>query len=166
MNTKFIELAGEVNTQMPNYVLHRVAMALNDHGKPIKGSNVCVLGVAYKKNVDDPRESPAFTIMEALEARGRWCSYHDPFVPALPAMRHHAIRLDQPAADGRVPARRRTACVIVTDHDDVDYDFVVANSRLVVDTRNVTAGFESPSCQIVKADAFVSPRGAAKRAVA
>src|SRR5205807_3854312 len=93
VNTKFIELAGEVNTQKTNYVLQRVAMALNDHGKPLKGSNVCILGVAYKRDVDDPRESPAFTILEALEGKGAIVSYHDPFVPVLPTMRHHSIRL-------------------------------------------------------------------------
>jgi UDP-N-acetyl-D-glucosamine dehydrogenase len=150
VNTKFIELAGEVNTQMPNYVLQRVAMALNDHGKPLKGSNVCVLGVAYKKNVDDPRESPAFTILEALEAKGAVVAYHDPFIPVLPAMRHHAIRLDsQPLTAEFLQAQ--DCVVVVTDHDGVDYPFVVEHSRLVVDTRNATAGLENPTCQVVKA---------------
>jgi UDP-N-acetyl-D-glucosamine dehydrogenase len=150
VNTKFIELAGEVNTQMPNYVLQRVAMALNDHGKPLKGSNVCVLGVAYKKNVDDPRESPAFTILEALEAKGAVVAYHDPFIPVLPAMRHHTIRLvSQPLTAEFLAAQ--DCVLVVTDHDGVDYGFVVEHSRLVVDTRNATAGRESPGCQIVKA---------------
>jgi UDP-N-acetyl-D-glucosamine dehydrogenase len=150
VNTKFIELAGEVNTQMPNYVLQRVAMALNDHGKPLKGSNICVLGVAYKKNVDDPRESPAFTILEALEAKGAVVAYHDPFIPVLPAMRHHAIRLgSQPLTPTFLQAQ--DCVVVVTDHDGVDYGLVVEHSRLVVDTRNVTNGIESAGCQIVKA---------------
>jgi UDP-N-acetyl-D-glucosamine dehydrogenase len=150
VNTKFIELAGEVNTQMPNYVLQRVAMALNDHGKPLKGSNVCVLGVAYKKNVDDPRESPAFTILEALEAKGAVVAYHDPFIPVLPAMRHHAIRLSsQPLTAGFLQAQ--DCVVVVTDHDNVDYAAVVEHSRLVVDTRNATAGLDCQRCQIVKA---------------
>jgi UDP-N-acetyl-D-glucosamine dehydrogenase len=149
VNTKFIELAGEVNTQMPNYVLQRVAMALNDHGKPLKGSNVCVLGVAYKKNVDDPRESPAFTILESLEAKGAVVAYHDPFIPVLPAMRHHAIRLaSQPLTAEFLNAQ--DCVVVVTDHDGVDYAAVVENSRLVVDTRNVTAGLACPRCQVVK----------------
>ncbi|MFO0810563.1 MAG: nucleotide sugar dehydrogenase [Gemmataceae bacterium] len=150
VNTKFIELAGEVNTQMPNYVLQRVAMALNDHGKPLKGSNVCVLGVAYKKDVDDPRESPAFTILEALEAKGAVVSYHDPFVPALPTMRHHTIRLTSQELTAEFLAAQ-DAVVIVTDHTDVDYRFVVENSRLVIDTRNACAGVESETCQVVKA---------------
>jgi UDP-N-acetyl-D-glucosamine dehydrogenase len=150
VHTKFIELAGEVNTQMPTYVLNRVAMGLNDHGKPIKGSNVCVLGVAYKKNVDDPRESPAFTILEALEARGAVVNYHDSYIPALPAMRRHAIRLDSQPLTAEF-LRGQDCVVIVTDHDDVDYEFVVANCRLIVDTRNATAGMDNPGCQIVKA---------------
>jgi UDP-N-acetyl-D-glucosamine dehydrogenase len=150
VNTKFIELAGEVNTQMPSYVLNRVAMALNDHGKPIKGSNISVFGVAYKKNVDDPRESPAFTILEALEARGAVVSYHDPFIPVLPAMRHHAIRLASQALTAEF-LQSQDCVLIVTDHDDVDYGFIAANTRLIVDTRNVTASLECPQCQIVKA---------------
>jgi UDP-N-acetyl-D-glucosamine dehydrogenase len=150
VNTKFIELAGEVNTQMPAYVVQRIAMALNDHGKPLKGSNVCVLGVAYKKNVDDPRESPAFTILESLEARGAVVNYHDPFIPSLPAMRHHVIRLASRALTAEF-LRSQDCVIIVTDHDDVDYEFVVAHARLVVDTRNATAGVTSANCQIVKA---------------
>src|SRR5436190_3090432 len=90
VNTKFIELAGDVNTQMPQFVVQRVVSALNDHGKPLKGCNVCVLGVAYKKNVDDPREAPAFPIPESREEKGAVVAYHDPFIPVLPAMRHHA----------------------------------------------------------------------------
>jgi UDP-N-acetyl-D-glucosamine dehydrogenase len=150
VNTKFIELAGEVNTQMPNYVLQRVAMALNDHGKPIKGSNVCILGVAYKKDVDDPRESPAFTILEALEAKGAVVSYHDPFVPALPTMRHHSIKLQSSPLTAEFLSAQ-DAVVIVTDHSNVDYEFVVSNSRLVIDTRNATVGLSHPDCQVVKA---------------
>src|SRR5262245_52884227 len=95
LNTRFIELAGEVNTAMPNFVIERLTEALNDDGKPIKGSRVCVLGVAYKKDVDDPRESPAFPILENLQARGAQVSYSDPHVPSLPRMRHHpTLRMD------------------------------------------------------------------------
>jgi UDP-N-acetyl-D-glucosamine dehydrogenase len=150
VNTKFIELAGEVNTQMPNYVLQRVAMALNDHGKPLKGSNICILGVAYKRDVDDPRESPAFTILEALEAKGAVVSYHDPLIPALPTMRHHTIKLRSAPLTAEMLSAQ-DAVVIVTDHSAVDYEFVVSHSRLVIDTRNVTDGLSHPECQIVKA---------------
>src|SRR5262249_44087489 len=91
--TRFIELAGEVNTAMPGPGVNRVAEALNSHCKPVKGSRVAILGVAYKKNVDDPRESPAFEIMELLQARGAHLSYHDPHIAQLPRMRHHHIQL-------------------------------------------------------------------------
>src|SRR6202023_671481 len=94
LHTRFIELAGEINTAMPQSVVNRVAESLNEAGKPIKGSRVCVLGAAYKKDVDDPRESPAFTILELLQRRGAVVSYNDPHVPILPRMRHHSIRLD------------------------------------------------------------------------
>src|SRR5262249_16931240 len=133
----------------PHYVVQRTASALNAHGKPVKGSNVCVLGVAYKKNVDDPRESPAFTIIEALEEMGAEVSYHDPFVPALPPNRHAVYLTSQPLTPGFLDAQ--DCVVIVTDHTTVDYQFVVRHSRLVVDTRNATAGFEDPRCQIFKA---------------
>ena len=99
MTTRFIELAGEINTGMPQYVVDRVAEALNERGKPVKGSKVCMLGVAYKKDVDDPRESPAFELMELLAGAGRELSYNDPHIPRLPKMRHHHA-----ARDGR--ARR------------------------------------------------------------
>jgi UDP-N-acetyl-D-glucosamine dehydrogenase len=150
VNTKFIELAGEINTQMPRYVVERVIAELNDHGKALKGSKVCVLGVAYKKNVDDPRESPAFTILEALQTKGAVVSYHDPFIPALPAMRHHTIRLTSRPLTAEF-LRTQDCVLIVTDHDVVDYRLVVQNCRLVVDTRNATAGLTNPTCQIVKA---------------
>src|SRR5690348_1547861 len=92
-NTRFIELAGEINTGMPAYVVARVADALNDRGKPLKDSKALVLGAAYKKDVDDPRESPAFELLERLEAKGAVVSYNDPHIPELPPMRRHAIRL-------------------------------------------------------------------------
>src|SRR6185436_6152942 len=89
--TRFIELAGEINTSMPQYVIHRLVEALNNAGKPVKGSKVCVLGAAYKKDVDDPRESPSFVLMEMLQARGAVLTYNDPHVPRLPKMRHHDL---------------------------------------------------------------------------
>ena len=90
VNTRFIELAGEINSAMPHHVVNRVAEALNEEGKPIRGSRICVLGVAYKRNVDDPRESPAFSILEMLKQRGAFLSYNDPHIPALPPMRASA----------------------------------------------------------------------------
>jgi UDP-N-acetyl-D-glucosamine dehydrogenase len=150
LNTRLIELAGEINTAMPAYVVDRVAEALNDAGKPVRGSRVAVLGVAYKKDVDDPRESPAFPILEMLAKRGAVVTYHDPHVPTLPAMRNHTIRLDsRPLTPAYLAGQ--DAVVIVTDHTAVDYDLVVRNARLVVDTRNATATCKEAGGRVVKA---------------
>jgi UDP-N-acetyl-D-glucosamine dehydrogenase len=150
IHTRFIELAGEVNTAMPKYVVNRIADALNDQAKPIKGSRLCVLGVAYKKDVDDPRESPAFEIMELLLERGAQVSYNDPFIPRLPAMRHHAIRREsQPLTNEYLSAQ--DCALIVTDHTGYDFDWIVQNSNLVVDTRNATASVRHGRQKIWKA---------------
>ena len=106
MPTRFIELAGEINTSMPNYVVHRVVEALNDAGKPLKGSKICMLGVAYKKDVDDPRESPSFELMELLRAGEAVLSYNDPHVPRLPRMRHHDVPdMQSTPLDAEVPGQ-------------------------------------------------------------
>src|SRR4051812_36923481 len=150
LNTRFIELAGEINTGMPAYVVDRVAEALNDDGKAVKGSKVCVLGVAYKKDVDDPRESPAFTILELLEERGAVISYNDPHVPSLPRMRHHALRLNsQPLTPELLAAQ--DCVLLVTDHSVYDYETILQHTRLLVDTRNATASYLPGRCRIVKA---------------
>ncbi len=137
--TRFIELAGEINTHMPHYVISRLAEFLNDVGKPIKGSKICILGAAYKKDVDDPRESPSFELMKLLLKRGAVLSYNDPHVPLLPKMRHYP---DLPAMQSQelTPAFLATQdCVLIsTDHSAYDYEFIVKHSRLVVDTRNAT----------------------------
>jgi UDP-N-acetyl-D-glucosamine dehydrogenase len=150
LNTRFIELAGEVNTAMPQYVVDRVVEALNDEGKPVRGSKVCVLGVAYKKDVDDPRESPAFPIMQALQARGAVVTYSDPHVERLPKMRHHAIELNSTPLTPRFLSEQ-DCVLIVTDHVKVDYQQVVEHARLVVDTRNATAKTNGGRARIVKA---------------
>jgi UDP-N-acetyl-D-glucosamine dehydrogenase len=150
VHTRFIELAGEVNTAMPQYVIERVAEALNEDGKPVKGSRVCLLGVAYKKDVDDPRESPAFTIMELLQKRGAVVSYNDPHIPTLPEMRHHSIRLDsEPLSPEFLSAQ--DCVLIVTDHSDYDFEEILKYTALLVDTRNATAGLEATGCRIFKA---------------
>ena len=142
LNTRFIELAGEVNTSMPSYVVSRVAGALNDHGKPVRGSKICVLGLAYKKDVDDSRESPSFELMEQLRGMGAVLSYHDPHVPVMPAKRDYdfpALKSEKltPEFLGSVD------CVLIaTDHSAVDYAHVVTHAPLVVDTRNATRGHE------------------------
>ena len=150
INTRFIELAGEINTAMPLYVVERVGEALNEFGRAIKESHICVLGVAYKKDVDDPRESPAFTILELLQRRGAVVSYNDPHIPALPRMRHHNIRLDnQPLTEQFLASQ--DCVLIVTDHTAYDYPWIVQHSRLIVDTRNATAGCMPNRCRIWKA---------------
>jgi UDP-N-acetyl-D-glucosamine dehydrogenase len=137
-HTRFIELAGEINTAMPAYVVQRVAAALNEDAKALKGSKVAVLGVAYKKNVDDPRESPAFAIMEMLQKKGAVVAYNDPHIPTLPHMRHHTIRLDsQPLTRDFLQAQ--DCVLIVTDHAVYDFQWIAQNCRLLVDTRNATA---------------------------
>jgi len=137
INTRFIELAGEVNTAMPRHVVGRVGEALNAQGKPTRGSRVCVLGVAYKKDVDDPRESPAFEIIELLEARGAHVSYNDPYIPVLPSMRHHMIRLEsEPLTEEFLKVQ--DCVLIVTDHSKYKFEWIVRHARLIVDTRNAT----------------------------
>jgi UDP-N-acetyl-D-glucosamine dehydrogenase len=150
VHTRFIELAGEINTAMPRHVVERVAEALNADGKPLKGSRVCVLGIAYKKDVDDPRESPAFEVLELLQGRGAAVSYSDPHVPTLPRMRHHALRMDSQALTPEFLAAQ-DCLVLVTDHSAFDYDHIVRHARLLVDTRNATARCAAPRCRIVKA---------------
>lgn len=150
LNTRFIELAGEINTAMPQYVVERIAEALNDEGKAVKGSRICVLGVAYKKDVDDPRESPAFTVLELLQDRGAVVSYNDPHVPVLPRMRHHRLRLNSQVLSPDF-LENQDCVVIVTDHSAYDYDAVVRHARLVVDTRNATANCAATGARVVKA---------------
>ena len=144
--TRFIELAGEINTSMPEYVVQRLMEALNESGKSLRGSKVCLLGVAYKKDVDDPRESPSFELMELLRERGAELCYNDPHIPRLPQMRHYDVpELASEPLTGEFLARQD--CVLIaTDHSAYDYDFIVRHSPLVIDTRNatrsVTAGRE------------------------
>ena len=138
MPTRFIELAGEINTSMPKYVVDRVAEALNHVGKPVRGSRVGLLGVAYKKDIDDPRESPSFKLMELLQQRGAIISYCDPHVPTLPAMRHYDVpRL---ASEEVTPNYLSSLdCVLIaTDHTAFDWDQIAQYAPLIVDTRNAT----------------------------
>jgi UDP-N-acetyl-D-glucosamine dehydrogenase len=150
--TRFIELAGEINTAMPRYVVERVAEALNGDGKPLRGSRICILGVAYKKDVDDPRESPAFAIMEMLLARGAAVTYNDPHIPHLPRMRHHPD-IPEMQSQTLTPAflREQDCLLLITDHSQYDHDVIVEHARLLVDTRNATAGCVPGKCRIVKA---------------
>lgn len=151
MSTRFIELAGEVNTHMPHYVIAKVADALNEVGKPVRGSKVSILGMAYKKDVDDPRESPSFKLMELLQERGAVLSYNDPHVPVLPTMRHYDVpRL---ASEPLTPEylAKQDCVLIATDHSAYDWDFIVRYSPLVVDTRNATKNVVSGRHKVHKA---------------
>lgn len=138
MTTRFIELAGEVNHKMPEYVVSRIGEFLNEHAKPIKGSRILMLGMAYKKDVDDPRESPAFELFERLSEFGAAISYHDPYIPALPPMRKYDLAGIRSVDLTPETLASQDLVLIATDHSNVDYEFVVRHSPLVVDTRNAT----------------------------
>src|SRR5512133_1122484 len=135
---RFIELAGDVNVEMPHYVIGKLQGALNEQGKAVKNSRVLVLGLAYKKDIDDPRESPAFEIIELIQKLGAEIGYHDPHVPRAPRMRswpHLPEMASQPLTPELLAAQ--DAVVIVTDHTAVDYALVAAHAVLVVDTRGI-----------------------------
>lgn len=135
VNTKFIELAGEINTLQPYYVVNRTIEALNNQNKSIKGSKILILGAAYKKNIDDMRESPSLKLIEIFSNKGAVVSYNDPFVPKLPATRHY--RFDMESVELTVDNLKKfDALVVSTDHDSYDYDFIYENSNLIIDTRN------------------------------
>lgn len=151
MPTRFIELAGEINTSMPRYVMERLTEALNEHRKPVKGSKICVLGVAYKKDVDDPRESPSFELMEMLLAKGAEVSYNDPHIPILPRMRHYDV--PPMTSQDLTPEflASRDCVLIATDHSAYDYDYIVRHSPLIVDTRNAARNVQEGREKIWKA---------------
>ncbi len=151
MTTRFIELAGEINTGMPAYVVSRVADALNDHGKPVKGSRVGLLGMAYKKNVDDPRESPGFELMDLLLKKGAVVTYNDPHIPSLPPMRHYPhLRMD--SRELTPDYLRSLDCVLVaTDHSAYDWSFVAEHAPLIVDTRDALREVGGDRTHIVRA---------------
>lgn len=146
---KFIELAGDVNVEMSLFVVGKLQLALNERGQAVKGSRVLVLGIAYKKDIDDPRESPAFEIIERLLQLGAEVSYHDPHIPVAPRMRSwpslpamESVPLDESTL------RAQHAVVLITDHQAVDYELVARAAPLIVDTRGV---FRTPAANLVKA---------------
>lgn len=142
VNTRFIELAGEVNRAMPEWVVGKVADALNTKQKSISGSNILVLGIAYKKNVDDMRESPAVEIMQLLADRGAEIAYSDPHVPLFPKMRKYHFELASIALTAQ--SLQAFDCVVLaTDHDDFDTDLISENAALIVDTRGVFPASDS-----------------------
>ncbi len=148
--TRFIELAGEINTNMPHYVVHRISKALNEAKKPLNGSKLLVLGVAYKKDIDDMRESPALRVMALLEERGAKVVYHDPYVPFV-AEGHGAARdyRSVPLSDAAISSA--DAVVILTDHSCIDYADVVRKAQCVVDTRNACKDVPGAAEKVTKA---------------
>ena len=139
--TRFIELAGEVNNNMPYFSVEAVAEALNRHKKAINGAKILVLGLAYKKDIDDLRESPSLTIIELLQKRGAIVSYNDPYFPTVGQGRRYALNMTCATLDD---FDQYDCVMIVTDHSDYDYARIVRESQLVVDTRNATQGIDSP----------------------
>jgi UDP-N-acetyl-D-glucosamine dehydrogenase len=151
MNTRFIELAGEVNTGMPAYVVGKVADALNDAGKPVKGSKVAILGMAYKKDIDDPRESPGFELMDLLLKKGAVVTYNDPHIPELPPMRHYP-HLHMESRELTAEYLAAQDCVVIaTDHTAYDYAWILSAAKLVVDTRNATKNVTTGRERLVRA---------------
>jgi len=151
-NTRFIELAGEVNTAMPAYVVSRVAEALNDRQKPIKGSSILVIGLAYKPNVDDERESPSYFLMEALSKRGAKVAYHDPYVPVIRPTREHAHWAGtQSVKWDRETVSAFDLVLIATNHACVNYQELADWSPCIVDTRNAMSAIKTKSGQVWKA---------------
>jgi UDP-N-acetyl-D-glucosamine dehydrogenase len=138
--TRFIELAGEVNMQMPYYIIEKTVEALNQRGKPLKNSKVLVLGMAYKKDIDDLRESPSLTIIETLRRRGALVSYNDPYFPTVGRGRHYDLNMTCAPLDD---LSGYDCVLIITDHSAYDYDRIARESQLVMDTRNATRGIRS-----------------------
>ncbi|MBI4717275.1 MAG: nucleotide sugar dehydrogenase [Planctomycetes bacterium] len=150
MSTRFIELAGEINTAMPAYVVARVAEALNARKRALNGARVLVLGLAYKKDVDDLRESPSIEIIEMLRRRGARVDYNDPHIPRTPRQREHNLGMVSKPLTAKMLASYD--CVLIaTDHTAYDYPWLVRHARLVVDTRNATSGVRTGRNRVVKA---------------
>lgn len=151
-HTRFIELAGEINTAMPEYVVHRVADALNDRSKAIKGSRILVVGLAYKPNVDDERESPSYVLMELLQHRGATVAYYDPYVPVIRPTREHAHWTGTKSVSwNRETVSSFDLTLIATNHSSVNYSELGKWSPCIVDTRNAMDGIETKPSQLWKA---------------
>ena len=151
-HTKFIELAGEVNTAMPEYVINRVTEALNEESKAVKGSRILVVGLAYKADVDDERESPSYVLMETLQHRGAEVSYHDPYVPVIRPTREHARWTGTKSVEWCKEIIQGFDLVLIsTKHSTVNYQQLAEWSRCIVDTRNAMSGIPTGSCRLWKA---------------
>ena len=148
--TRFIELAGEINRMMPDYVVRRLSLAMNQHGKALKGAKILVLGLAYKPDVDDVRESPSFELIEKLEELGAVVDYNDPHVPATHKMRHHDLHMKSVELSPQKLASYD--CVLIaTHHQAYDWQQIADNAKLIVDTRNATRNVKGKQDHIVRA---------------
>jgi UDP-N-acetyl-D-glucosamine dehydrogenase len=150
MPTRFIELAGEINVQMPNQVVHKILKSLSDRKKALNGAKVLVLGLAYKKDIDDLRESPSIELIELLREHGAKVDYNDPYIPRTHKQREHDLRMQSKPLTARM-LKSYDAVLISTDHSSYDYDWIVRNAQLVVDTRNATAAVKRGRSKIIKA---------------
>lgn len=135
INTRFIELAGEINTSMPEYVISKTISALNDHKKSLRGSNILVIGIAYKKDIDDARESPGIRILELLMERGANISYHDPYIPEIKGLRQTDLAMESVNLTDKFLSKQ-DAVIISTAHSNIDYEKIYKHSLLIIDTRN------------------------------
>lgn len=143
---RFIDLASQVNSYMPEYVVDKLSDVLNKRGKALNGSRVLLVGVAYKKDVSDVRESPALEIIELLKEKGARVSYHDPYVPALKTESGKVRSMKM----GKSMLKTQDAVIIVTNHSNIDYKFILSNSRLILDTRNALRSLSKGRCVVVK----------------
>lgn len=150
MPTRFIELAGEINTSMPHYVVTKTMEALNERRKSLKGSKVLVLGLAYKKDIDDLRESPSIELIELLRQKGAKVDYNDPFIPRTHKQRQHDLKMASKKLSAKMLAGY-DVILISTDHSDYDYDWIVRHANLVVDARNATSAVRGAAKKVVKA---------------
>lgn len=148
--TRFIELAGEINTGMPQYVVTKTMEALNEYRKSLKGSRVLVLGLAYKKDIDDLRESPSIELIELLRHKGAKVDYNDPFIPRTHKQRRHDLKMASKKLTAKMLAGYDVV-LISTDHSDYDYEWIVQNAQLVVDARNATSAVRGAAKKVVKA---------------
>jgi UDP-N-acetyl-D-glucosamine dehydrogenase len=147
-NARFIELASEINTNMPRYVVSRVMEGLNDHGKALKGSKVLVLGVAYKPDIDDVRESPAMDVIGLLQNKGANVEYHDPYIPHI----HHEYdgwKMDS-VKDMMKSVKEADVVVIITNHKQYDYNAIIESANFVFDSRNATGQLGKNSEKVVR----------------
>jgi UDP-N-acetyl-D-glucosamine dehydrogenase len=150
MATRFIELAGEINTDMPHYVIHRTMEALNNRKKSLNGAKVLILGLAYKPDIDDVRESPSLELIELLKERGAKVDYNDPYVPATHKMREYDLKMSSKKLTAAM-LKSYDVVLISTNHSDYDYKWIVKNAKLVIDTRNACANVKTGRNKIVKA---------------